>query len=45
MKFYGWRGSFVDAYFGDLHKGEWVRVNVFFYVYLWLQNYIRRIEI
>ena len=44
MKFYGWKGKFIDAYFNDLHKGEWVQVNIFVYIYLWMQNYIRKID-
>lgn len=26
-KYQAWRGNYIDCYFGDLHKGEWIDVN------------------
>lgn len=40
----GWKGNFVDAYFGDLAKGEWVNVTWLKYHYLKNNGYIARKE-
>ena len=26
MKYEGWKGNKIDAYFGDLDQGEWVKI-------------------
>lgn len=42
--FEGWKGTFVDAYFGDLKQGEWVKVSFLRYLLLYLFGFICRIR-
>ena len=43
LRFEGWKGSMPDSYFNNLENGEWVRINVFTYIWLKLNNYHARI--
>ena len=43
-KYEGWKGSFVDAYFGNLEKGEWVKISYLKYLWLKWNKYIVRIN-
>lgn len=45
MKYYGWKGDKIDAYYQHYHNGEWVRVSFWKY-WFWLtpNRYIRRKE-
>lgn len=41
-KYQGWKGGFVDAYFGHLEKGVWVDISIFKYWWLKSNGYIAR---
>lgn len=44
-KYQGWKGDFVDHYFGYLEKGEWVNINIFHYIWLKINKYtVRKIK-
>ena len=44
IEFQGWKGNFYDSYFNNLDKGEWVRINLFMYLWLWLRDYRVRVK-
>lgn len=41
--FEGWKGSYIDSYFSNLDKGDWVRINIFLYLWLLLRDYRVRV--
>jgi hypothetical protein len=44
IKFEGWYGTFYDSYFGDLDKGEWIKISFIKYIYLKINGYRVRIR-
>ena len=39
-KYQAWRGNYIDCYFEDLHKGEWVNVSLIKYYWLKINGYL-----
>jgi len=44
MRFYGYKNSFVNRYFGTTEGGEWVRVSFVRFIFLWLFRYMVKVE-
>jgi len=41
----GWKGSYVDHYFGNLDKGTWINISWLKYIFLKLGGYtVRKIK-
>jgi hypothetical protein len=45
MRYEGWKGDKIDAYFGHLDQGEWVKISWFKYHRLkWLGYIVRKVN-
>jgi len=43
--FEGWKGNFYDSYFNRLENGEWVKISIFKYLWLKINDYRVRCRI